>query len=375
MNLINNDENNMIAGPSNGSGIEVTIGSSQGPTGQQRGLKNDLPTTSAGSNDWNMEVSSETEGMQAGTEETNLNNESVLTKTMNVLKDTASEAYRTFNKLEEVCANKFAKKMSAIGLPITEEEHEYTELKPMRGLVVGGNSQGTSNGEGTVYVESKSEGIDWEKLRRKHEDASNQTSGLIGTKPPISPLKIMHASILCILTSFLLGVSFYSIIMEIRIISRDFKHLFTRVSFSLNLFVVFLAAIITAINCVSILMLSANELWCRQTNLSIAASIGVLLYGMIAVIWGIMYPCLLNPYKIRANLYWIAASLLATLLFTVYIGLFRKAVSNEMKGWVKTSMFKPNIPRMIIAAVFMIIFIGLLYLIHIIDPTMNNMSV
>ncbi|KAI5135296.1 hypothetical protein NEAUS06_1463 [Nematocida ausubeli] len=373
MSLIDKNESNIIAGPSNGSGIEARVENTQRLTEQQRGLNNDYPTTSAGANHWNMEVPSETEGMQAGTKETNFNNESVLTKTMNVLKDKAGEAYSTLNKLETVYVDRFAEKMRAVGLPITEEAHEYTELRPMGGPVVEKNSQGMNTVEGTVYTESKPEGFDWEKLRRDRENALNQISDLIGTKHLTAHMKTIHTSILCILTSLLLGVSFYSMTMGIRLISRHFKLSFSGSMHSMSLLIVTLVGILTALNCISVLVIAATDLWCRKTKPNMAASIGVLLYGMIAVVCGIIYPASLNPYKISVDLYWVAASLLATVAFTIYIVLFRKTINTGMQNWVKTSMFKPRIVRIICFATLMVAFVALAYFIQ--KTNTNNVTV
>ncbi|KAI5163765.1 hypothetical protein NEAUS03_2389, partial [Nematocida ausubeli] len=209
MNLIDIDENNMIAGPSNGSGMGVRVENPQELAEQQSGLKNDLPTTSADANDWKMEISDETERLLPDTEETDLNNESVLTKTMNVLKDTASEAYSILNGIEKACLKTAGVTMNAVGLPLTEEAHEYTELRPMEEPVVEEDLQHVDNDqEGTVYVESNSGENNSLPLRNERVSYLNNAIGWIRTNiTQNSSLKIVYTVPFFILASLLLGMT------------------------------------------------------------------------------------------------------------------------------------------------------------------------
>ncbi|KAI5162562.1 hypothetical protein NEAUS03_2013, partial [Nematocida ausubeli] len=300
--------------------------------------------------------------LQENTQQGYFGNESMLTKTMNVLKDKANGVCSVFNDIEEVCIDQFTEKMDAVGLPISEGACEYTPLLPMQAPIVEENSQSMSSVEGTVYVRSTSEGINSEKLRRERANASNETSGLIGTKPPQnSSLKIIYALPLCIFTSLLLGLTMYSIIIGFCLFANSLKLSLTAATFALTSLIVASAGIKTAMHCGCLLKLTAQDLYIRKTKGNIACIVFMAVCGIAAFMGGIVYPFRLNLRTIKASLYWMVAFILTTAAFTICMGLFRRRIANEMRNWVKRIKFKHNAKRAIAYAGLMSILIALVY--------------
>ncbi|KFG25293.1 uncharacterized protein NESG_02064 [Nematocida ausubeli] len=363
MNLIDINESNMIAGPSNGSDMRATVKNPQELAEQQSTLKSDLPTTSASANDWWMEISDETEGIYPRTEKTDFNKESVLTKTMDVLKDKAGEAYSTLNNIEKVCAKKVTETMNAVGLSLGEEAHEYTELVPMGGPVVEKDLQHVDNDKkGTVYVESNSGENNSQPLRNARVNASHDASGLIRTNiTQNSSLKIVYTMPFLILTSILLGMTFYSIIMTILLLFEKLKFSFktcVRVISSLMVGIFGKAAAECTLSIFGILISDLSD---RKTKGSMIAIVGIMLCTVLAFTVGPIYPCLEDGRKFGFSLALILISLLTILVFLAYIFCFERRIEKEMQDKENIPKLTKNIKAVIGCFIMVVMFVILIY--------------
>ncbi|EHY66839.1 hypothetical protein NERG_00479 [Nematocida ausubeli] len=375
MNLIDNNESNMIAGPSNGSDMGVTVENPQGLTEQQSDIKNDLPTTSAGANDWRMEISDETEGMHAGTEEINFNNESVLTKTMDVLKDKAGEAYSTLNDIEKACAKKVAETMNAVGLPLTEEAHEYTELVPMGGSAVEEDLQHVDNDKkGTVYVESNSGENNSPPLRNARVSYLNPAIGWIRTNiTQNSSLKIVYTVPFFILASLMLGMIIYSMVMIFGQLRKDLDFSFKSVVFALSSVVVGLFGIFVVKCTLSIFGILIRDLWNRKTKGNIISILGIILCTVLAFAVGVIYPSSKKVHEIEASLSWMLLFLLTIFAFLAYTLCFERRIEKEMHNQEDVPKLDEAIAAVSMLSILMTMSIVLIYFTQ---PTnTNNVSV
>ncbi|KFG25817.1 uncharacterized protein NESG_01803 [Nematocida ausubeli] len=375
MNLIDNNERNMIAGPSNGSDMKVRVENPQELAEQQNDLKNDLPTTSAGANDWRMEISDETEGMHAGTEEIDFNNESVLTKTMDVLKDKAGEAYSTLNDIEKACAKKVAETMNAVGLSLAGEAHEYTELVPMGVSVVEEDLQHVDNDKkGTVYVESNSGENNSPPLRNARVSYLNPAIGWIRTNiTQNSPLKIVYTVPFFILASILLGMIVYSMVMIFGLFLKDFDFSFKSVVFALSSLMVDLFGIFVVKCTLSIFGILIRDLWNRKTKGNIISILGIILCTVLAFVVGFIYPFSGEVHEIEASLSWLLLFLFTIFAFFAYTFCFGEKIKKEMHNQENVPKLDEAISALGMLSILMTVSIVLIYFTQPITP--NNLFV
>ncbi|KAI5162560.1 hypothetical protein NEAUS03_2011 [Nematocida ausubeli] len=309
MNLIDINESNMMKGVSDNLSMRVTVENSQELTEQQSALKSDLPTTSAGADDWMMDIPRETERLLPGTEKTDLNNESVLTKTMNVLKDKADEAYNAFSGLEELCVKKPAETMNAVGLSRKESSYEYTENKPMQEPIVEKNSQ---------------------PLRHAHVNASNGAPASIRTKPENDPLEIGYTLPFLIITAILLRVSIYSTTMGFGLIVKYLKNAAAFNFLKVGAGLIGLLGIFLIKNTINILLTTAKDIWNRKAKGSAICAAAIILYITVVVGSGLLYPLTLNVYELEVSLYWIVLFVLTICVFINYDRRFKEEIEKEM---------------------------------------------
>ncbi|EHY64703.1 hypothetical protein NERG_02322 [Nematocida ausubeli] len=301
-------------------------------------------------------------------------NESVLSKTMNVLKDTANGICSTLDDIEEVCVKAATETMNAVGLPLSEEPCEYIPLLSMQAPIVEGNSQGANSVEDAAHVRRKYESIDRERLRRERANASNETSGSIGTEPPQkSSLKIICTLPLCILTCVLLGLSMYSIIIGFSLLKNGLKLTLTAAIFGLTSVMVISSGVLTAMHCASLLIITAQDLYIKKTKGNIICLVLMAVCSTASLMGGIIYPSTLNMNSTKVSLYWMVASIFATAAFTISIGLFRRRIVSGMRNWVKKAKFNLNARRVMEYAELMTLLIVLAYFIQPLNT--NNVSV
>ncbi|EHY64705.1 hypothetical protein NERG_02324 [Nematocida ausubeli] len=308
MGLIDINESNMIAGPSNGSDMRVTVENPQELAEQQSDIKSDLPKTSADANDWWMEAPSENETLLPGTEKTDLNNESVLSKTMNVLKDKANGICSAFDDIEEVCVKAAAETMSAVGLSRMESSYGYIENKPMQEPIVEENSQ---------------------PLRHTHVDASNGAPAWIGTEPPTKPLIIAHTVPFLIVTAILLRLSIYSTTMGFGLVIKYLKNTAAFNLFKVNAGLIGLIGIFLVKNTTNILLTTAKDIWNRKAKGSAICAAVIVLYTTVVVGSGLLGPLTLNVQELEVSLYWIVIFALTTWAFVKYDRDLREEIEEE----------------------------------------------
>ncbi|KAI5132744.1 uncharacterized protein NESG_01954 [Nematocida ausubeli] len=235
-------------------------------------------------------------------------NGSVLSKTMNVLKDTANGICSAFDDIEEVCVKAATETMSAVGLSRMENSYEYIENKPMQEPIVEENSQ---------------------PLRHTHVDASNGAPAWIRTEPSTKPLIIAHTVPFLIVTAILLRLSIYSTTMGFGLVIKYLKNTAAFNLFKVNAGLIGLIGIFLVKNTTNILLTTAKDIWNRKAKGSAICAAVIVLYTTVVVGSGLLGPLTLNVQELEVSLYWIVIFALTTWAFVKYDRDLREEIEEE----------------------------------------------
>ncbi|KAI5139092.1 hypothetical protein NEAUS05_2608, partial [Nematocida ausubeli] len=262
-----------------------------------------------------------------------------------------------------------------VGLSLAGEAHEYTELVPMGGPVVEEDLQHVDNDKkGTVYVESGSGENNSQPLRNARVNASHGTSGLIRTNiTQNSPLKIVYTVPFLILTSILLGIIIYSMVMIFGQLRKDLDFSFKSVVFALSSVVVGLFGIFIVKCTLSIFGILIKDLWNRKTKGNIISILGIILCTVLAFAVGVIYPSSKKVHEIEASLSWMLLFLLTIFAFLAYTLCLGKKIKKEMHNQEDVPKLDEAIAAVSMLSILMTMSIVLIYFTQ---PTnTNNVSV